>query len=646
MDTKKYLVEIRQRLSDTFSQYKGKGSKYAVPNLWIADRLNLPQLQSIKINPPTFFLNAIDYIIHQRRTPIIKNGGGKWTKVAVIYNIFIRTTCAFDHNGNGKLELPINAEGWRETGTFLKAMTMLPYIKSLGVNTIHLLPITSIGSDGNKGTLGSPYAIKNPYKLDPNLHEPIAELGVEEEFKLFVHAAHHLGLRVVVEFVFRTTSKDADWVKEHPEWYYWIKERIKDRKPHHHNEEEFGNPIFTDEELKQIFRDVENGKLDDLPPPHKIYRDMFTNPPKSESIIIEHGRYIGRLEDGTKVRVPGAFADWPPNDAQPPWSDVTYLKMYEHPDFNYIAYNTVRMYDVRLAKPENINKTLWEKISEIIPHYQHEFKIDGVMIDMGHALPMDLKQDMIRRARKIDPDFAFWDENFSVEERSVKEGYNAVIGYQWSDQHHLEKFKRMLKRFSDEGFPIPFFATPESHNTPRAASREGGIIYSKYAWALSNFIPAIPFIHSGFELGEIFPINTGLDFTKDELKNYPSEQLPLFSEYAYNWLSNNEFIEWVKKVSVVRKQYHTLITDASSSSFEWVEANSKYLIAFIRKSTKSKQKLLVLANANMREKIKVNLKINSSKKINRDLLSSKNFSIDGNLLVGELNPGQVCVLLI
>jgi len=646
MDTKKYLIEIRQKLSDVFSQFKGKGSKYAVPNLWIAERLSFPKLQSIKINPPTFFLNAIDYIINQKHSPIIKDGGGKWTKDAVIYNLFVRTTCAFDHNGNGKLELPVNAEGWRETGTFLKAMTMLPYIKSLGVNTIHLLPITSIGSDGNKGTLGSPYAIKNPYKLDPNLHEPIAELGVEEEFKLFVNAAHHLGLRVVVEFVFRTTSKDSDWVKEHPEWYYWIKEKIKDRKPHHHDEEEYGNPIFTDDELKRIFKDVEKGKLDDLLPPHKIYRDMFTNPPKSESIVFDNGRYIGKLENGTKVRIPGAFADWPPNDAQPPWSDVTYLKMYEHPDFNYIAYNTVRMYDVRLARPENINKTLWERIAEIIPHYQHEFKIDGVMIDMGHALPMDLKHDMIRRARKIDPDFAFWDENFAVEERSVKEGYNAVIGYQWSDQHHPEKFKRMLKRFSDEGFPIPFFATPESHNTPRAAAREGGIIYSKYAWALSNFIPAIPFIHSGFELGEIFPINTGLDFTKDELKNYPSEQLPLFSEYAYNWLSNNEFIEWVRKVSTIRKQYHTLITDSSLSSFEWIETNSKYLIAFIRKSVKSKQKLLVLANANMQEKTKVELKINSSKKISRDLLSSKNFSMEGNLLVGELNPGQVCVLLI
>ena len=104
----------------------------------------------------------------------------------------------------------------------------------MGVNTIHLLPITSVGSDGNKGTLGSPYAIKNPYEIDPNLAEPNLGVGADNEFAAFVEAAHHLGMRVVVEFVFRTSAKDGDWVAEHPEWYYWIKAKIEDRLPGEH----------------------------------------------------------------------------------------------------------------------------------------------------------------------------------------------------------------------------------------------------------------------------------------------------------------------------------------------------------------------------------------------------------------------------
>ncbi|MBA4313255.1 MAG: alpha-amylase [Chlorobiaceae bacterium] len=646
MEHAKYLKNIREKLSQNFLTQKGKGSRYAVPNLWIPEKQNLSKPQPIKINPPTFYLNALDFILSQKHIPFTKNNGGKWTKDAIIYNMFVRTTCAFDHNQSGKLDLPLNQDGWRETGTLLKATMMIPYIKSLGANTIHLLPITSIGSDGNKGNLGSPYAIKNPYVLDELLHEPNAGLSVDEEFKLFVHAAHHFGIRVVVEFVFRTSSKDADWIKEHPEWYYWIKEKIKDKKPHHHDETKYGNPIFTEGELKKILSDVEAGRYNELIPPHEIYSDMFTNPPKPESITLKGGQLIGKLEDGTDVRIPGAFADWPPHDSQPPWGDVTYLKMYDHPDFNYIAYNTIRMYDERLAKTENINKELWEKIAEVIPYYQHTFGIDGVMIDMGHALPMDLKQDMIRRAKEIDPDFAFWDENFSVDEKSVKEGYNAVIGYQWSDQHHRDKFKNMLRRFSSEGFALPFFATPESHNTPRAAARDGDVVYSKYAWAMSNFIPAIPFIHSGFELGEKYPINTGLDFKKEELKKYPSDKLPLFSEYSYNWFNENQLVDWIQKVSVIRKKYHSLISDSSPQSFVWIETKSKDLIAFIRKSENVKHNLLIIGNSNMKDKIELELKVETSKKSLDDLLSGKTFIIEQNILIGKMNPGQVSVLLI
>lgn len=618
-------------------------ASYSIPRLWAESIGKKTAHQILKVNAIEYFLEAIHFIHHTPKQKLDKPKTHHWTNDAVIYNIFTRTTCAFDHNQNGKLDLPVNSDGWRETGTFLKALALLPYIKSLGANTIHFLPITSIGSDGNKGTLGSPYAIKNPYELDPNLREPNLALSVEEEFKAFVEAAHHLGMRVVVEFVFRTSAKDGDWVKEHPEWFYWIKEEVKDRTPHDHNEYHYGPPLFTHDELQSIKIAVEEKRFDQLLPPHKVYREMFTPPPKKSSIFKENGKYIGVLSDGTRVRLPGAFADWPPDDNQPPWNDVTYLKMYDHPDFNYIAYNTIRMYDAHLAKPEFINKPLWEKIARIIPYYQKTFGIDGVMIDMGHALPMELKHEMIRRAREIDPDFAFWDENFSVTEKSVQEGYNAVIGYCWSDQHHPEKFKRLVHRFATEGFPITFFATPESHNTPRAAAREGGVRYSKYAWAINNFIPAIPFIHSGFELGETYPINTGLDFTKEELKKYPSEKLPLFSEYAYNWTNENEFTAWVKKISLLRQKYHDIITSSEKNSFQWVETHHHHGIAFIRSSSQTSQRILIVANSDMNNEIHLSLHVETLHPMIKELLTEKDYPVTHHKLDVMLCAGQVMV---
>jgi glycosidase len=633
------------KVKDNLKIIRGGSSLYYIPDVWLPGNYQISHSQTIAVNPAEFFKNVLQYFRKHKNVDIEKQKDGKWSTHAVIYNLFVRTTCAFDHDQNGSIDLPLNKEGWRETGTFMKAIALIPYMRSLGANTIHLLPITAIGSDGNKGTLGSPYAIKNPYRLDEKLNEPNCGLTTEEEFLLFVDAAHHLGMRVVVEFVFRTASKDADWITEHPEWFYWIKENVPDRASHSHDENAYGNPIFTKEELNRILSDVENGNLNDLIQPHTLYRDIFAEPPKQGAVKAEDGRLIGRLKDGTRVRIPGAFADWPPDDSQPPWGDVTYLRMYQHPDFNYIAYNTIRMYDTRLAKSQNMVKELWEKIIEIIPYYQRSFGIDGVMIDMGHALPMELKSEMISRARSIDPDFAFWDENFSVDEKSVKEGYDAVIGYQWSDQHHPRKFQNLLKRFTGEGYALPFFATPESHNTPRAAARDGGLIYSKYAWAVGCFLPAIPFIHSGFEIGETIPINTGLDFTRDELKKYPSDKLPLFSEYAYDWKRKDQIRDWITMICKIRRKYEKIIIDKSRESFKWIETGQNDVLCFLRQSMDEQVRLVIIANTNMNKSAHYSIHIDQKGKI-KDLITETAIILNNGTVTGTLKRGQVLVCLL
>ena len=568
---------------------------------------------------------------------------GEWTKDAVIYNMFVRTTSAFDHDGTGRLELPVNGDGLRETGTFLKAIAMLPYIKRLGADTVHLLPITSIGHDGNKGTLGSPYAIRNPYEIDENLCEPLLGLDAKTEFMAFVEAAHRVGIRVVLEFVFRTAAKDADWVKEHPEWMYWIRESVRPRDPQHQDEFLYGSPIFTPAELEQIHRDVEGGRLGNLLPPHDVYRAFFTPAPDSANVEKKGGRYVGRLSDGTGVRIPGAFADWPPDDNQPPWGDVTYLRMYTHPQFNYIGYNTIRMYDTRLAQPEYVNRPLWDKIVGIIPYYQREFRIDGVMIDMGHALPMQLKAEMVATARKNDPDFAFWDENFSITQKSREEGYNAVFGYLWVDEHHPEKMRKFLTRLALEAFPIPFFGTPENHNTPRAASRPGGTAYARWALVVNSFLPAVPFIHSGYELAERYPINTGLDFTAEQIRQLPSERLPLFSEYGYNWLSTEEFTPFISKVFALRARYRPLIVDPSPATFRVLHADNPAVLAFARVSPGDGIRIAVAGNTDYHTGVSFRMHLETAKSSVTDLLHGQHLEVREGALEATLGPGECLV---
>jgi starch synthase (maltosyl-transferring) len=575
------MSALQQIISTLHDQRRELSGSYFVPGLWV-DHEN-PAAQAV--NPYEFYASKLQSIVETDPQPVVQgSGGGSWTRHAIIYNLFPRVSAAYDHAHDDALSIAPSADGWRDTGTLLKSIALLPYVRSLGINTVYLLPITSVGQDGKKGSLGSPYGIRNAYELDGNLTEPALPLDVDTLFAGFVEAAHRLGMRVVMEFVLRTSSKDADWIGDHPEWFYWIREDVPDREPGSNDPDTYSNPIFPEDQLAEIKRRVHEQDFSDLPAPPENYQAMFTPPPRPDQVHMEDGRWVGVLDDGTRVRIPGAFADWPPDDNQPPWTDVTYLRMYDHPDFNYIAYNTIRMYNAQLAQPENAVQGLWDAVAGVIPHYQQEFGVDGVMIDMGHALPMPLKQRIVRHAREINPDFAFWDENFIIGQHSVDEGYNAVLGYMVFDFHLPDKLREFLGRIAHERLPLPFFATPETHNTPRAFSRPYPLEYIHYALALSVMVPGLPFILSGFELMEEKPINTGLSFTDEMIQENPTETLPLFSEWAFNWTRPANLIGSVRYALDIRRRYASLLSDPNPDTAFLGYSDNSHFIVFARQN--------------------------------------------------------------
>jgi hypothetical protein len=119
-------------------------------------------------------------------------------------------------------------------------------------------------------------------------------------------------------------------------------------------------------------------------------------------------------------------------------------------------------------------------------------------------------------------------------EHAVKQGFNLVLGYLPFDQHNPPKMKQFIENIINNNFPIPCFATPETHNTPRAATREGKINFSKIAYIINKLLPLPTFIHSGFEIGETMPVNTGLGFESVDTTNLTADVLPLFSSASLN----------------------------------------------------------------------------------------------------------------
>lgn len=100
-----------------------------------------------------------------------------------------------------------------EEGTFRQVQNELERIKALGVDIIWLMPIHPIGEKARKGTLGSPYAIRDYRAIDP-------ALGTMDDFKALVDAIHALGMRCIIDVVYNHTSPDSWMAEHHPEWFY------------------------------------------------------------------------------------------------------------------------------------------------------------------------------------------------------------------------------------------------------------------------------------------------------------------------------------------------------------------------------------------------------------------------------------------
>ena len=107
----------------------------------------------------------------------------------------------------------LNVRQFTPEGTFAAARERLPFLRSVGIDAIWLMPIYPIGQQGRKGSLGSYYSIRD-YK---GINE---EFGTAADFREFIAAAHSLGMRVLLDWVANHTARDARWLEEKPyDWY-------------------------------------------------------------------------------------------------------------------------------------------------------------------------------------------------------------------------------------------------------------------------------------------------------------------------------------------------------------------------------------------------------------------------------------------
>ena len=115
----------------------------------------------------------------------------EWVRDAVIYEIYPR---AFSAQGN-----------------FDGVTAQLDRLKDLGVTILWLMPIHPIGQEKKKGSIGSPYAVRDYYAINPSY-------GTKDDLKRLINEAHRRNMKVIIDIVANHTSWDSALMK-HPEFY-------------------------------------------------------------------------------------------------------------------------------------------------------------------------------------------------------------------------------------------------------------------------------------------------------------------------------------------------------------------------------------------------------------------------------------------
>jgi len=115
-----------------------------------------------------------------------------WVARSAIYEVFVR-----DFSPRGDLRGVIDG---------------LDRIQATGADVVWLMPIYPVGVLHRKGTLGSPYSVRDYTTID-------STFGTGADLRDLVRSVHARGMRLILDWVPNHTAWDHVWVREHPDFY-------------------------------------------------------------------------------------------------------------------------------------------------------------------------------------------------------------------------------------------------------------------------------------------------------------------------------------------------------------------------------------------------------------------------------------------
>ncbi len=106
----------------------------------------------------------------------------------------------------------VNVRQYTNEGTFKAFEKHLARLKNMGVEVLWFMPVTPISYKDRKGTLGSYYAVQNYTDINP-------EYGSLKDFIDLIKYSHHLGFKIIIDWVANHAGNDNVWITEHPDFF-------------------------------------------------------------------------------------------------------------------------------------------------------------------------------------------------------------------------------------------------------------------------------------------------------------------------------------------------------------------------------------------------------------------------------------------
>ncbi|MCI8497024.1 MAG: alpha amylase [Clostridiales bacterium] len=564
-------MEHFQELLQQLEKKSGQQSGYRIPACW--NTVDYPYEPSVQegvqlVDPYGFYAAVLRSIAESEEIPLPQGIAG-----SVLYSLMPRAATAFVHRrGEGILN-----------GSFLKCICLLPLMKRMGVDILYLLPVFTVSEMFQKGELSSPYAIRDIMSLDPSLGDSLLSgVKIETQFAALVEACHHMGIRVMLDFVFRTAARDNVLAAEHPEWFYWVRaDKAQEMSPP--GIEGMGQQVVSRENVQMLYDSPQMEKFVScfVPTPGPLcWRAISADAAQKGKNIMKQA-----VEELGICTLTG-FADTI-NDPQPPWTDVTYLKLYyDHSDAAKKRFDCSKMppflaqdgVKCSVFPGKDPNLPLWEYLRDVIPHYIRCFGIDGARVDMGHALPEELNRAIVAAAKQEKPDFFFWSEEFSPKNaaKAKAQGSAFITGDLWTRWKDFSGGRLSIQIAQSLKSSLPVTAAAEMADTPRAPVLTGGIREAGLCAMITALLPnSVMMINNGQELLEMQPMNLGLLNSEEGRYVLPMDdpmygKLAFFDRVTFHWTQRTagHMQSFLADMARLRNRYRHLLTDPDAFNRE------------------------------------------------------------------------------